>query len=403
MDEARLAAPAPLDHLADRIRRLARGREALDIAQFHAIGLDEIRSAYGERWPEQKERIQGVAEGFLRQRIDPSDLLVSAGGGFVIIFGGAGGAEAEVAAGQLSDGLNRFFLGEAGHAPAPRFGVVSHCAPVRDLAGTFGAIDFVAGEPEPEAPSGPAPQAFDWRYQPVWDVRRETLSSWYAAPYLRQTQKRVAGYQFETTSASAIQFAAIDEASLLVTEQAIESLVAQGKQVLIGASIHARTLINLASRTHILAVMDRLDPRYFRYRLIKVAGVAPGFPRIYLNEIIQLLKARVTNVVIGAAWDEPDVAGLLRTGASAVGLTIPPSMAAAPMQTLIARIGSDVKRAHAGKARFFVEGEILPAIAIRLGEAGVDNIASSLIWPASGLPDAMMKWPASRLEQAAIG
>ena len=37
-------------NLAERIRRLAKGRTTLDVAQFQFIGLTDIRARYGDRW-----------------------------------------------------------------------------------------------------------------------------------------------------------------------------------------------------------------------------------------------------------------------------------------------------------------------------------------------------------------
>ncbi|MDP3736387.1 MAG: hypothetical protein Q8R02_03300 [Hyphomonadaceae bacterium] len=146
-------------------------------------------------------------------------------------------------------------------------------------------------------------------------------------------------------------FAAVDEACLCVSEQAIQELLSQEKQALIGVSIHARTLTNVPACARILALLDRLDRALCRYRVVKIAGVAPGFPRLYLNEIVQLLKARVGNVVIGATWDEPDIAGLLQAGPVALGVTLPATVVGpAPtvsFQTLMLKLHQDVQRAHA--------------------------------------------------------
>ena len=389
------------ENLADRIRQLAHGRDSLDVAQFQFVGLEDIRQAYGERWPAQKARIHEVAETFLRSRLSASDLLVGANGGFVLVFGAESGAEAEVTAGQLSHGLNEFFLGVASDGPAPRFDVAHHPVPTRELANVLGDVSFVSADARPDPARPTQISALEWRFQPVWDVKRETLSNWYVAPYIRETKKRLPGYQFETGSVCGDQFAAIDESCLWLSEQAIEELVAQGKQALIGVSIHARTLTNVAARSRILSVLDHLDRELFRYRVVKIAGVAPGFPRLYLNEFVRLLKGRTGNVVIGAAWDEPDMAGLLQTGAVAVGVTLPVSIVGlAPSvseQTVLAKLAPDVRRAHAAKVRFFVEGDIASPIARKLSAIGVDNISSPRIWPTTGTPDAMLKWPASGL------
>jgi hypothetical protein len=392
---------AEKNKLADRLRQLAHGREALDVAQFQFVSLEEIRSAYGERWAEQRARIRDTAETYLRSRMDASDLLISAGGGFVVVFGAAAGAEAAVAAGQLSHSLNEFFLGNAGSDPAPRFGFTSHSVPVKELASSLGDLDFITPEAAPEPAEIFGLPQVEWRFQPVWDVKRETLSNWYVAPYLKKTQARLPGYQFENLPVRASEFAAVDEAGLRVSEQAIQELISQGKQALVGVSLHARTLTNDAARARIISVLDRLDRQLFRYRVVKIAGVAPGFPRLYLNEIVRLLKARVQNVVIGAAWDEPDLAGLLQAGPVAVGATFPQTLVGAAagvtLQTLLVKLGKDIQRAHLAKLRFFVEGDVPSAVAMKLASIGVDNISSSQIWPAMGTPDAMLKWPATRL------
>lgn len=391
-----------LGDLTSRLRSLAEGRETLDVAQFQFVDLDEIRTAYGERWPENKERILSTAENFLRRRVDPSDLLIAAAGGFLVVFGSANGAAADASAGSLSHGLNEFFLGELGEVPAPRMQATNHSVPVAKLAETLAAVDFVDPPPPPAVATDAAglPNV-DWRYQPVWDVRREALTSWYVSPYCRKTSERLPGYQFESAQIPAAQSAAIDEASLWVSEQALAELIPSGKQLLIGASIHVSTLMNLATRARLLSAINRLEPGYFRYRILKIAGVAPGFPRLYLNEIVSMLRTKVQNVVVGGAWNEPDIAGLVNSGPVAVGVTLTKSVLgpSAPVQpaALLHKLTTDAQLAHSARMRFFVEGRIERDLAAKLAASSVDNIVSPRIWPAAGIPDSMLKWPSARL------
>ncbi|MEP7209336.1 MAG: hypothetical protein ABI740_00745 [Alphaproteobacteria bacterium] len=396
-----LKASPPLGGLSDHLRKLAQGRDALDIAQFQFVGFEEIRAAYGDRWPQQKAHIKEVAAGFLRRRMDSSDLLISSGGGFVVVFGSASGSDAEAAAGQLSHGLNEFFLGGAASAPAPHVSFASHAVPVAELSQCLGDQPCVTAEHGQEPSQAFGLSQLEWRFQPVWDVKHETLSNWYVTACLASTQARLPGYQFEALAPRPHQLATVDEVAINVSEQVVQELVGQGKQALIGVSIHACTLTNLATRARVVSLIDRLDRELFRYRVIKIAGVAPGFPRLYLNEVVQLFKARALRVVVGAAWDEPDIAGLLQSGAAAVGVALPMSVvgpsAAIPPATLWAKLTADIRLAHLHKARFFVEGDIAPAMALRIGALGADNISSPRIWPLTGTADAMLKWPASRL------
>ena len=395
-----------LSNLATRLRTMAQGRDTLDVAQFQFLDLEDIRTAYGARWPENQERIQAIAEGFLRRRMDPKDLLINAGGGYLMIFGAAVGPEAVAAAGALTHGLNEFFLGETGELPTPRMGATSLQAPVASLVETLADANFVDQPPEPTLDlDAVGPQTVDWRYQAVWDVKREVLSSWYLAPHMRGTMQRVPGYQFESTSITAAQSAAIDEASFAVSETALARLISSGRPALVGTCIHISTLTNQTTRSRMLAAIDRLDRGLVRYRLLKISAIPPGFPRLYLNEIVGGLKMKIPNIVLGAAWDEPDLAGLVLSGASAVGVTLPKTVlgptAPVPLAKLLQKLASDIQAAHAARVRYFVEGQIDRDLAVKLAATTADNIVSPKIWPPVSQPDGMVKWPSSRLAAAA--
>jgi hypothetical protein len=395
------SASKDLGDLVSRLRTMVQGRDTLDVAHLQFIGLADIQRAYGERWLDQKSRIQTTAEAFLRSRIGASDLVVRGEDGFLIVLGEAAGPEAHAIAAQLTHGLNAFFLGNGEQSPAPQFSGAIQTMATREIETSFGGLDVVDSAPGNRAGDIFGLPELEWRFEPVWDVRREMLSNWYVMPCLKTNGARLPGYQFENGSSHPNQFVKIDEASLWVAEQALKELLTAEKQSLVGATVHIGTLANLASRARILSTIDRLDSALHRFRIVKIAGVAPGFPRMYLNEIVGVLRARLPNVVIGAAWDEPDLAGFLQSGPVAVGFSIPSSAVASgpvvAIPALMTRVTDAVKVAHAGRVRFFVEGAVTKYLALKFAAAGVDNIASQRIWPARPMADGLVKWPADRL------
>jgi hypothetical protein len=393
-----------LDGLASRLRETAQGRDAIDVAQFQFIGLEDIRQAYGDRWDDQKARIQESAETFLRRRMHESDLLIRGDGGFLVVFGSAMAADSESSAHQLAHGLNDFFLGEDPQDPVPRFGVTTASMPVKDLAAHLEGAGLVEAKAQPDLANraaAPGLRDIDWRFLPVWDAKREILSNWYVAPYLKTSGARLPGYMFESIAAHPSQFAAVDEAGLWVAEQALHRLVVQGKQALVGVSLHVSSLTNLSTRAKLMAAIDRLDRGLARYRVVKVAGIPPGFPRMYLNEIVGLLRFRIPNVVLGAAFNEPDVASLTASGPSAISLALPPwavgPNAAISATQLHTRLAEALVTAHAAHIRAIIEGAIDCNLAAKLKGAGVDNLCSTQIWPSAPEPDGMLKWQADKL------
>jgi hypothetical protein len=381
---------------------MTRGRETIDVAQLRFVGLSDVQQAYGDRWPPQRARIQDAAEAFLQHRLGASDFVIRGDNGFLVVLDTAAGAEAHAIVAQLAHGLNAFFLGEDQHG-FPRVSGVAQTVTARDLEASIGRLNAAPDVRQSPADLSDLPE-LDWRYEPVWDVKHEILSSWHVTPVLRSTGARLSGYQFEPAPTAPSRLLKVDEANLWVAELALKSLLATRNPTLVGARLHAGTLVNLGWRARILATIDRLDPQLHRYRLIKLAGVAPGFPRIYLNELVGMLKAKLPNIVIGASWNEPDVAGLLQTGPSAVSFAVPPS-AVAPgsviaLPALITKITAAIRLAHAHRARVLVEGAVTKLLALRLAAAGVDNIASNSIWPAHAEPAGMLKWTADRLAAA---
>jgi glycogen operon protein len=99
-------------NLAERIRRLAKGRTTLDVAQFQFIGLTEIRARYGDRWAEKRERVNAHAQHFISRRLAPDDVLFAGADGFLLVFGAFSGSFAEAATNRIAKELNAYFLGE---------------------------------------------------------------------------------------------------------------------------------------------------------------------------------------------------------------------------------------------------------------------------------------------------
>jgi len=394
------ASKAAIGDLLSRLRDMARAKETIDVAQLHFVGLEKIKRAYGDRWLDHKSRIQDAAESFLRKRIGQGDVLVRGDGGFLIVLADAMGPKAHAVTAELTHGLNAFFTGDLRESPTPRFGGAVQNIATRDLERSLrqGAAPVEPAENLAERSGG---SDLEWKFEPVWDVRKEALSYWFVTPCISSTGLRVPGYQFETAAGHTQQFVRIDEAGLWVAEQALLDLARVGRQALVGATVHAQSMTSDASRARILATIDRLNPSLHRFRIIKIAGVSQGFPRLYLKEIIGALRSRVPNVTLLAQWDEPDIASLLHPGLSGLGFVAPGSGimtgTVTSIPALMLRVSEAMKLAHAARMRFFVEGAVTKYLALKFATAGVDNIASPSIWAVRGSPEGMLKWSADRL------
>jgi hypothetical protein len=393
-------------NLAERIRRLANGRAMLDVAQFQFVGLDDVRRRYGDKWPEKRERVLLVAGQFIARRMDARDVLITGLDGFLVVFSNRSGRAADNAARRIAVELNEFFIGENPEESDLRFESLHRAMTMEDFAQSFGDLSF-NDEAEPAAaaivqldpkptPAGPATTAgLRPEFQPVWDARRQALTTWFVRLVNPATGDRI---DFPDEDAGYKQID-VDEQHLRTSETALRDLLASGRKSLVGVSVHATSLTQAANLSRLFAVMATFDRKLARYRIVRVTGIEPGFPRIYLEDIFRTLRSRIPNIAVALNWMEPDVASVLRMQPASIGFSAPRSLIGplGPRVDLFARIQAAAELARLHGVPMFVDGDFSAEQARRLVADGVSMLTSPQVWPAArGLLPASV-WPASRL------
>ncbi|MDP3492345.1 MAG: hypothetical protein Q8R82_04470 [Hyphomonadaceae bacterium] len=379
-------------NLAERIRRLANGRNTIDVAQFQFIGLEAIRNRYADRWSEKRDRVARIARQFIARRIAAEDVLIAGADGFLLVFGTFTGFLADAAAHRISKELNAFFLGSP-DLDDMQIEAQHQSMSVDDFANAFGAMIAGSKDLAAPAPVRTAPAEIPMGFTPVWDAQRGALSTFFISPLDPAT-----GWPMDWNYASH-RHTDMDELKLKASEEAMRKLFASGKKALVGVAVHVSSLNSQQSLSRLMGVISKFDPALARYRVIRVSCVEPGYPRIYLEDILRVLKPRIPYVAIGLNWSEPDVASVLNLKPAAIGFTLPTGALGVhgPKADAFARIHAATEHARHVGVSVGVEGDLLPDHAQRFAQDGVNHVCSPRIWPTRRtLPPAEI-WPASRL------
>lgn len=385
--------------MVNRLRDIVQGGGDVDVSQFEFIGFDEIAQAYGSDWQAHQERVKETAQAFLNRRLGERDMLVRGADGFLIVFADRDTERSRNQAETLKDDLNTFYLGEGATQPPVQVAVNHRRLPVQELIQSLGDADFV--EPSDPEQAGDGLDAISWKYQPVWDVQREAIFSYYVAPVLKQTGERVPGYQFDMDFNRNFNFVEIDEVSLNTSEATLRKMLTDGRRCQLGASIQSSSLVKVADRNRLFAIMDRFDRRMMAYRIIQVSATPPGFPRMYLEEFYQGLKRRVPKIAMSVAWNEGDIASIIKLRPHAIGFTLSPWALefddSISRDDLISKVRLAAGAVHAAKIPFYFDGYISPDLVAGLRRAGVDVISSPAIWEMQDAPKSAHHWPYARL------
>jgi hypothetical protein len=384
-------------NLAERIRRLANGRTTIDVAQFQFIGLNEIRARYGVRWNDKRERVQTVARNFILKRIAPEDVLIPGADGFLVVFGSRTGILADNTAHRISQELNTFFIGAADMDDDIRFEARHRSMSVDDFAEAFG--DLIAEDrpapvviPRFQTPHGEIPMGFT----PVWDSRRGALTTFFVTPMDAET-----GLPLDWDH-SHHRHIDMDELKLRVSEDAMRKLFSTGRKAFVGVALHVSTLNSQQSLQRLFATMSKFDRKLSKYRVLRISGVEPGYPRIYLEDIMRTLKSSIPNIAVGFNCAEPDVVSALKLHPAAIGFTLPPgSMSHHSKADVFARIHDAASLARLHGVPVGVEGDIAPEQAQRFAMDGVQLMASLRIWPVRPSLTPAEIWSCTRLADMA--
>lgn len=238
------------------------------------------------------------------------------------------------------------------------------------------------------------------QFQPVWDVKHEAITTYYAEPVDGRTGERIAGYQFEEGVAVSPGLLEIDEAVLRTSEVVMRSMFESGKKAIIGVPVHISSLVKLENRSRILQTISQLDPALCKYRAIKLSGIVPGFPRLYLRDTLGFLAAHIPSIVVSMSAATDDFSTAVDCEASTLAYTLPPGHRVGDDPAFFNKLRRDTAIAHSRFKRILVEGPLTAHQAGVSARCGIDSPASPLVWPATRAPAGVLKWAGSRLSPA---
>ena len=318
-------------------------------------------------------------------------MLIAGADGFLLVFGTVTGPLADAAGVYLSKELNAFFLGSP-DLDDMQIEAKHQSMSVDDFAKAFGAM--LAGSKEQPLPA-PArtPAEMPMGFTPVWGAQHEALSTFFITPLDPAT-----GGPLDWNLASH-RHADMDELKLKASEEAMKKLFATGKKALMGVAVHVSSLNSQQSLSRLMAMISKFDPALARYRVLRISCVEPGYPRIYLEDILRVLKPLIPHIAVGLNWNEPDVASVLRLHPAAIGFSLPRGLLGphGPKSEVFKRVHAAIDLARHQGVSVGVEGDLQPEHAHRFAQDRANHICSPRIWPTRlSLPPAEV-WPTSRL------
>jgi hypothetical protein len=365
--------------LADRLKQSVRESRRLEIAQIQILGVEAIKERGGEQWSEMWDRVRESSLEFIRRRMSPEDLVVSAGDGILVVYGEADGAAQKSRV--LQTDLDAFYLRDQDtHGVSAE---VRHerlrAADLMQRLNSGGAMLPV------EAPVAPAD--IPLTMLPVWSVAQQAITGYWIAP--DHKGRSIGRYSYDPAWVETgwhREHKAFLDLDLRILERAVtevKSCLERNKRCLVGYSVHSTTLLDKNDRRTFLQALADIPPEVKPLLSGRIAELQAGTPLGSVAEWAQQLRRANPRVAIEVHYTQMNVTGMEDLGLTAMACVLPTSAPNAAETEMLARNitvwNRDLKKQNLKLVLDNVDDPRLLGMAL---DAQIDFCSSPRLWPA---------------------
>jgi hypothetical protein len=373
-----------IERLASRVRASARDGGLIETAQVKLLGLDDVRTAAGARWPRMREYVRAGSLKIIAAHLGAEDSVIPCGDGFLVVFADAAKEAVQKQCEALRDALVAYYLGEEA-LKSLRAGVEHEAITAASLA------SFVA-KSDPDAHLSELRNELQLgRFWPIWSMRHGAIAAHLCAPAIETNNGRMRlGYAHDFLEKADHRDRDYLDLDLCLLEQACASAERNGASP-IGVSVHSTTLQSRKSRKtyldHAAANATRPQQRMF----ISVSEIAPGTPLISLNEWSNALRRIFPRVAFGFHHSDRALSALGSTGIWAAGYHLPPGGAGATanLRGILNELNAWCRTLRAQGIQPFIHGFDANALLDLASYSDLGFASGDGLWPCQGAPSAV--------------
>lgn len=369
---------AEVDHIAERLRDLARDGSSFEAAQVKLIGLDEIREAAGARWPQMRQRVRDGSLLILSRHAGPNDVVLPAGDGFLIIMAESDPERVQARCRAMREALFAFYLGEDA--------LKSLKPEVQARTLNAAGLKHLIAARRP-APAPPSEEHHTLALAPAFVVHDKRVGVSICAPVIIERRLKRIGYDpdflLDGRRQTPADYLDLDLALLDEAQTQLTAARETGRLTALGLSVHSSTLQHRKSREHYLAWLERIDTDLRRRLIFVIAEIEKGTPFISIAEWSAALRTQLGHVWLDFHFSDHAITGLNGAGALAAGFQLPGATATGTPrgERMIEQIAFWSRTLRSQGMRFFVSAVPDHAFAAEAARLGVDFAVSDALWP----------------------
>lgn len=376
-----------IGEVAGKLRSAAQVDRAVEAAQVKVIGLEPLKAAAGDSWPQIRNSITAKAHAFLQNHLAPADIVIPCGDGFLVVFGSQDPAFCTRKCETLRERFEEFFLGDS-----TLDSLQTEIRRTALTAETFAKLqtgnDIVAPAAKVEVPTKLALPLFEAVFTPLWSVRDQLLLASICAPAHQAADGWRTGYGEESNSpiSSGEAFAPFIEADLALLAARMKRVAVQrdgGKGSAVGISVHWSTLRDRIGSSRFFAALSDCKPELFRSCFLRITDIPNGTAQCRLVDVLAPFRSWPIKLWLSFHFST-DPSYIFRDITPwAVGISLPRrtfDLKPAAIVSLQRKIEKWQAAALRHNCRCIIEGVDNPQLVQAARSCGVDFLTSEHHW-----------------------
>ncbi len=269
------------------------------LQSFHFINFDLVEHATGESWESLRKKVFDTTQNFLEKRLSQEDLIIKLQDGFLVVFAHINKEGGHVFGEQLSDEINRFFIGNEAFQ---NLQVQSKSSNVKvgELDQKIADIKKEANATHKENTQTSHFKAPYWQteiidklnyiYRPIWDSGNEVISSNSCIPQLNKNGASYYGREVMSGDKSLTLLRNIDLLMLRHSQKIAANIALKKKHCVITVTVSYKTLSDRTSRVKYFDQLASIPKQMRKFFFVCVDQIPSGAPQGKLIEIFRPLN-----------------------------------------------------------------------------------------------------------------
>jgi hypothetical protein len=383
--------------LKSRLAALVHGRSAIAAGSFHLVGLAEIRERLGANWDRVRDKVHRETRRIIERRIGAQDVYFAGGADdYVLVFAVLGKSAAQLVCAKISQEVQRTMLGDSETQDISTRTLVCEidgnfrvertqlsdlvAAAVAKATGSAPTELVWADMPappasEPRAPALPKHAQSVIVYRPVWDVRREAVST-----YLSR--------RGPTVGAGPDELSRLDLEALRVGIEMLADLYQSKFRLRLSFPVSFEAISSMSRLRSYLALCRTIPEHIRKLVAFELVNLPIGVPNGRLTELAVALRPYCGLILATVDWRHADLSQFTKTGIRLVNAVIPPGSNEKQSMAEMDRFAIAAEKAELQSA---IEGVGTSSLALAAKAAGLNFISGDRISPCVEAPHHMLR------------